>query len=183
MDTYLRFLLKRSLSLLGPCLVLSHGHITLMFAHGDRITTVFHVLCTQFQSLRYPAEDAAKDGRVVVDLLFLHTLDHPLLEAQFLVHLKVIFTLTEGIVLGHALEEVLSNQLLRLLEVQFVRITLTDHLTVVFQQIEEDLEHSGHLKHVQVLQVVERLLPVLGRQRHILFFHSISAYTARVRGA
>ena len=83
-----------------------------MLAHCNRVTSILDVLDADFERLGDPAVDAAEDDGVLVYLLLLHALDHPLLEAQFLIDLELIFTLAKRVVLRHALEQVLTDHVL-----------------------------------------------------------------------
>lgn len=83
---------------------------------------------------------------------------------------------------GHLFEQIFVNQGLGPLKIELVGATLTDFFSCVLKSVEKSLQDARHFHNVQVLDVQERLLPVLRNQRRVLFFVFISDLR-RVRGA
>jgi len=145
-----------------------------MLNDSDSVASAPDVINAQIECLSDPPMDAAKDDRVFINLSFIDRFDILLHEAQLLVFFEVSFTLSERLVLAHALEEIIIDHTLDLFEVELVCFPLAHFFAFVAKQVEESLEDAGHLHDIQFFQVAEGLFPVLRSQWSVVTISSIS---------
>lgn len=120
------------------------------------LSTVNDILSSEFNRVQHPLEQLTQRYRIFLylfDLLFMFP-EGSLEEPEFLIGRVLVLFGAEGVVLADPLEELSAvsvraeEDLSGFLPLDLVGISLADVLPSVPEQVEQGLEHLGHLDHV-----------------------------------
>lgn len=116
------------------------------------VTTHNDVLTSDIEGQRNPLKELAHNEHVLLYRLHIKIVQVPLQESNLLVSFELSLTLSNRVIVAHALEKLIVDQAFDFLEIKRVGITLTDFLTRVSKQIEKSLEHTLVLDNIEILQ-------------------------------